>query len=298
MVAIVRLLIFILGVLCVVAEITRRKKFAEVWGRYRITRLSQWNRRWMRRFSIAPLLSFGGVAVTIGAAVSLIGISQAQLASSAASKDLFAYPWFDVGGFFLVAAIVLGAMAAACSGSQSRARKSSPFVIESDSNVYCTPPGDPRRLRIRVYNSEALDLTGVRLELLGGHPITTPDYLRVANDSSDDYSESRSGVPLVGYEHCYFEVVSVESNNQRMILGLINNSQATHNPLAIPTNNDNYTLIVKAEGRRATDGSFVRPAIATFQVMNYHGSVLLERAADLDLPYGRQTTPKEREGMP
>jgi hypothetical protein len=122
----------------------------------------------LRKQSVLTFLSAAGVVLSAAGLAVVIGIGRVQIQSSrGGSGDLFADPWFDMGLFLGVAAIILGVIAICANVTQGKALKEFPLVSmemlgwSSADTEHELIPGGPRvkvtlvRYTVRFISNEA-----------------------------------------------------------------------------------------------------------------------------------------------
>ena len=232
------------------------------------TRLSRGFQTW----KVTTQFVFGGAALSASAIATLVGTTQALLASSMSTGgvDVFSYPWFDVGLGLGAIALAIGVVALASLLVQSQKRQVTPLEITTDSGVYCleTDSKTFSNLLVRVRNVSEFGLYDVRLKLVGGSDasgVRANFFLRSAHDNNFPFPLSLGGVTLPPHNFSYFQIANIAPSLQYMYADDGLTRRYLIEEPDIPSD-DSFYLMLQAEGRRADDDSHVVAAYGYFAI--------------------------------
>jgi hypothetical protein len=149
------------------------------WKKFRVTGAGLRLSLRARRFNVVNLLAAGALVVSIGAAATVIGIAEVQIASAkGGSGDLWSNSWFVLGLTVGLTGLVLFAVAICANSSQTKARREFPdiritiFGLTQEVDPLQEPvlPGRSllvRHLKVQVHNQETSRTANLGFILVG-----------------------------------------------------------------------------------------------------------------------------------
>jgi hypothetical protein len=174
--------------------------------------------------------------------------------------------------------------------TQSADRNRPHLSIEVGSGVYelVTDSKTHSKLLVRVRNVGHVPLHDVRLLLLGGNPVRATHWLRVEHDDVAPFSRSVEGELCPVGESLFFQVAETTSSSKGITLGYAHSGLPVDHRLAMPTDDQSTFVMLRAEGRRASDAGWVsaQADVGLFSVFPGPGGLRL-RLRETVLPGAR-----------